>query len=72
MTQLEMRSLKDGDIVQDNEMTKEFGEVVLCKVFDIDETGFALTSINNKFKNSYPHRFSYGIDSSKLGKVEIK
>ncbi len=69
MTELEMRSLKNGDIVQDNEMTEEFGEVVLCKVFDIDETGLALTSIDSKFKSSYPHRFSYKTDSNKLSKI---
>ncbi|WP_164469278.1 hypothetical protein [Aliarcobacter cryaerophilus] len=72
MTVQEMKSLKVGDMVLDYEMSVKFSSTVICRVFEVDETGVAITSLEEKFKGSYPHRFLYSIDSLKLRKVEIK
>ena len=61
----EMKKLKVGDILIDMHMTKQQkdNEIVLCKIVRIDkEIGVVCTSVDDKYKRAYPHRFWYKND----------
>lgn len=71
MTISEMKTLKVGDVIIDNEQTEQYNKLVLCKIYRVDkEYGIAVKNIEKEFDIAYPHRFHYKFDANKISFFE--